>query len=44
MGRACGMYMDIRASHDVMIEALELIHIENPTRCHSVSKFYFIFV
>ena len=21
-----------------------LIHIENPTRCHSVSKFYFIFI
>jgi hypothetical protein len=20
------------------------IHIENPTRCHSVSKFYFIFI
>jgi hypothetical protein len=44
MGRACGMYMDKRASHDVMIEALELIHIENPTRCHSVSKFYFILI
>lgn len=39
MGRACGMYVDKRASHGIMIEALELSWLYVLPVCHCSNNF-----
>jgi hypothetical protein len=38
MGRACGMYVDKRASHAVQIEALELSWLYVLPMCHCLNN------